>query len=60
MEERELIKFNEWWETGKVSEKNLEKYKRYLFQKILKFIPDRQVILITGLRRVGKTKLLYQ
>ncbi|MEM5843391.1 MAG: ATP-binding protein [Candidatus Aenigmatarchaeota archaeon] len=60
MEEKELFKFNEWWETGKVSEKNLEAYKRYLFYKILNFIEDRQIILITGLRRVGKTKLLYQ
>lgn len=60
MEEKELLKFNEWWETGKVSERNLEEYKRYLFPKILNFIQDRQIILITGLRRVGKTKLLYQ
>lgn len=60
MEIKELFKFNEWWETGKVSEKNLEKYKRYLFKKILKFAEDKQIILLTGLRRVGKTKLLYQ
>ncbi|MEM5881548.1 MAG: ATP-binding protein [Candidatus Aenigmatarchaeota archaeon] len=60
MEEKELLKFNEWWETGKVSGKNLETYKRYPFYKILDFIKDRQIILITGLRRVGKTKLLYQ
>ncbi|MEM5812059.1 MAG: AAA family ATPase [Candidatus Aenigmatarchaeota archaeon] len=60
MEEKELFKFNEWWETGKVSGKNLETYKRYPFYKILDFIEDRQIILITGLRRVGKTKLLYQ
>lgn len=60
MEERELLKFNEWWETGKVSEKNLEPYRRYLFYELSNFIQDRQIILITGLRRVGKTKLLYQ
>jgi predicted AAA+ superfamily ATPase len=60
MEIRELLKFNEWWETGKVSEKNIEKYKRYLFYKIQKFVEDRQIILITGLRRVGKTTLMYQ
>jgi predicted AAA+ superfamily ATPase len=60
MEIKELFKFNEWWETGKISGKNLEKYKRYLFYKIQKFIEDRQIILITGLRRVGKTRLMYQ
>lgn len=60
MDIKELFKFNEWWETGKVSEKNLEEYKRYLFKKILKFAEDRQIILLTGLRRVGKTKLMYQ
>ncbi len=60
MKIEELAKFNEWWETGRVDEKNLEKYRRYLFHKILKFVEDRQIILITGLRRVGKTSLLYQ
>jgi len=60
IEEKELLKFNEWWETGKVSEKNLEQYKRHLFYEISNFVQDRQIILITGLRRVGKTKLLYQ
>lgn len=60
MKTDELAKFNEWWETGKVSEKHLENYKRYLFRKILKFIDDKQIILITGLRRVGKTRMLYQ
>ncbi|MEM0243076.1 MAG: ATP-binding protein [Candidatus Aenigmatarchaeota archaeon] len=55
-----LTKFNDWWTTGKVSEKDLEKYRRYLFYTILKYLEDRQIILITGLRRVGKTKLLYQ
>lgn len=56
----ELAKFNEWWDAGKVSGKHLENYKRYLFHKILKFIDDKQIILITGLRRVGKTRMLYQ
>lgn len=60
MELKELLKFNEWWETGGVGEKNLENYKRYFFYKIQKFVDDRQGVLITGLRRVGKTKLMYQ
>ena len=56
----ELFRFNEWWDSGKVNETNLEKYKRYLFPKLLKFLQDKQIILLTGLRRVGKTRLLYQ
>jgi predicted AAA+ superfamily ATPase len=60
MDASELYKFNEWWDTGKVNENNLEKYKRYLFSRIQKFMDDKQIILITGLRRVGKTRLMYQ
>lgn len=44
----------------KVSECPLKTYKRYLYPKLLKFLPDRQIILITGLRRTEKTVLLYQ
>jgi len=60
MDISELFKFNEWWETKKVNESHIKTYKRYLYLKLLKFLPDRQMILITGLRRTGKTVLLYQ
>jgi len=55
-----LITFNRWWNTGKVPEVYLKPFKRKLFNKILKFLDTRQIILIYGLRRVGKTILIYQ
>ena len=60
MEIEKLIKFNEWWVTKKVKPSLLKPHKRHLFFKIQKYIGDRQTLLITGLRRVGKTTLMYQ
>jgi len=58
MEIRKIEQFNEWWTTGKV--RLLKPYKRPLFSELLKYINDRQILLLYGLRRVGKTTLLYQ
>jgi predicted AAA+ superfamily ATPase len=60
MEIRNLVKFNEWWTTNEVKPSLLKEYKRPLFFNIKKYIKDRQILLITGLRRVGKTTLMYQ
>ncbi|MEM3056867.1 MAG: AAA family ATPase, partial [Candidatus Bathyarchaeia archaeon] len=35
-------------------------FKRYAFQRILEGLEERQILLVTGPRRVGKTTLLYQ
>ena len=51
---------NPWWQTGEVPSQNLEPFKRRDFYKICERISDRQIISLTGLRRVGKTTLLYQ
>lgn len=52
-----LLKYNRHWEKG-------FKYpffkKRKLFKKLVSFLPKRQIIEITGLRRVGKTTLFFQ
>lgn len=60
MEIVKLSRFNEWWETGHVRESLLGSHKRPLFFKILDYIGNRQMVLLTGLRRVGKTTLMYQ
>lgn len=60
MEIDELTKFNPWWETGKVREELLEKHKRGLYFEIKKYTGMRQMILIWGLRRTGKTTIMYQ
>jgi len=60
MELEKLTKFNEWWITKKVKDSLLKPYRRPLFDDLLKYLKDRQILLVMGLRRVGKTTLLYQ
>lgn len=55
-----ITRFNDWWTSGKVRDDLLESYRRPLFKTLLEFLDDRQILLITGLRRVGKTTLFYQ
>jgi len=56
----DLERFNPWWKNGKVKEGWLKEYKRKVYFEIEKYIDKRQIILIWGLRRVGKTTLLFQ
>ena len=51
---------NPWWEDSKVSEELAKLYKRSFFKKIQNFKKYKQIIILTGLRRVGKTTLMYQ
>ncbi|MHA1265317.1 MAG: ATP-binding protein [Candidatus Helarchaeota archaeon] len=60
MNVEDLEKYNPWWKTGKVKEGWLKKFKRTLYSTILKYLKDRQILLIEGLRRVGKTTLIFQ
>lgn len=55
----ELQNFNPWWKTGKVSP-DITGRKRKIFEDIARYIDKRQIVLFTGLRRVGKTTLMYQ
>jgi len=60
MERRKLEEFNEWWFTNRVPAELLRPFKRGLFGELLKHLERRQALAITGLRRVGKTTLMYQ
>ncbi|HJH28317.1 MAG TPA: ATP-binding protein [Methanosarcinaceae archaeon] len=55
-----MIQFNDWWKTGHVRNEHRKEKRRTLFTEIEKYLPDRQIIGITGLRRTGKTTLMYQ
>lgn len=55
-----LSAFNPWWTTTKVPEIFLGKFKRKIFELLKKYFERRQILLIYGLRRVGKTTLFYQ
>ena len=62
MEEiQEILKLlNPWWKDNLISQELARPYKREIFPKISGLINYRQIVLLSGLRRVGKTTLLYQ
>ena len=60
MLEEDMERFNEWWFTGKIRKELALPFKRYAFPRLLDSLKERQILIITGLRRVGKTTLLYQ
>ncbi|MBC2699774.1 MAG: ATP-binding protein [ANME-2 cluster archaeon] len=55
-----LEQFNPWWKTGNVKDSWLKPYKRHIYSHIEKYTDKRQVILIWGLRRTGKTTIMFQ
>jgi len=57
----ELIIQNPWWESKTISEEKAKPYKRKIFEKIKNtFFNYKQILILMGLRRVGKTTLIYQ
>jgi len=60
MDLADLERFNGWWKTGQVRTDFLPAFKRELFFEINKYIENRQMLLLRGLRRTGKTTLFYQ
>lgn len=55
-----LLRANPWWTNGVVPPDLLKPFRRNLFQDLIRFLADRQVLVIRGLRRTGKTTLLFQ
>ncbi len=60
MELEELSRFNGWWTLGHVRAPLLQRYKRKLYGSMARYLERRQAFLIWGMRRVGKTVLVFQ
>lgn len=60
MIQEKLEEFNEWWFTGQAPKELALEKRRHLFRELAGFLDKRQIISIVGLRRVGKTTLMYQ
>lgn len=60
MDLSELERFNIWWKIGKVRQSLTKEYKRIVYNQIMKHIDKRLIILLYGLRRMGKTTIMYQ
>jgi len=52
----ELIDFNPWWK----KEFRVEYKEREIYKKIKKVLPLKQIVSLTGLRRVGKTTIMLK
>jgi hypothetical protein len=60
MPKEDIERFNEWWFTGKIRRELAPPFRRYAFPRVMESLRERQILLVTGSRRVGKTTLLYQ
>ena len=60
MESAKLEEFNHWWTSGKVDEELALPFKRDLYIEIEKHLDKRFILALVGLRRVGKTTIMYQ
>jgi len=55
-----ILSLNPWWKTGEIEEEYKTSIDRVLLGEILKYLENRQILSITGLRRVGKTTLIHR
>ena len=60
MEEKLLARFNEWWVSGKVRNELAKTFVRNEYKLASELLTDRRITIIYGLRRVGKTTIMYQ
>src|SRR3989344_9325744 len=60
MEKTKLEEFNHWWTKGKVDSDLALDFKRDIYMEIEKYTKKRFILALVGLRRVGKTTVLYQ
>ncbi|NOZ58378.1 MAG: ATP-binding protein [Euryarchaeota archaeon] len=56
----DIFDFNPWWETGGVGKEFARDVKRDLFFNLRRSLGGRTIDAIIGLRRVGKTTIMYQ
>ena len=55
-----LQRFNQHWITSNISEDLAKPFKRSFYFRVLDELEKRQIIVITGLRRVGKSTIMFQ
>ncbi|MFW3145795.1 MAG: ATP-binding protein [Thermoplasmatota archaeon] len=60
MDINELSEMNRWWTDGRVPEHLSKRIRRDLFPSVWAMMDKRQIISIVGLRRVGKSTLMFQ
>jgi len=56
----DMERFNEWWFSGSIRKDLALSFKRHDFPRVMENLKGRQILLVAGPRRVGKTTLMYQ
>ncbi len=59
MDVTKLVEWNPWWETGKMPEELTGKHRPY-YRQLTESIEEHEITIITGIRRSGKSTLMYQ
>src|SRR3989344_7842113 len=60
MEKVKLEEFNHWWMSKKVDSDLALPFKRDIYPEIERHLNKRFILALVGLRRVGKTTIMYQ
>ena len=60
MEIGQLVEWNPWWENNEELLKALAGKPRLQYQEVIRSLKIREVTIITGIRRSGKSTLMYQ
>lgn len=60
MELSKIAEFNPWWDTGEVRKELCPPYERLMLSKIISSLDRKEVTVLRGPRRTGKSTLLYQ
>src|SRR3989339_659587 len=60
MDKAKLEEFNHWWMNGTVDPELALPFQRNIFPEIERHLDKKFIIALTGLRRVGKTTIIYQ
>ncbi len=55
-----IIDHNQWWNTGSVEKARVGIKRSDYLDRIIKYIHSREIVKLIGVRRSGKTTLLYQ
>jgi len=59
-DENLILEQNEHWSTGKANPSYIKEYKRIMYKKLLNGLANNRIIILKGLRRTGKSTLMFQ
>ncbi|RLE44988.1 ATP-binding protein [Candidatus Woesearchaeota archaeon] len=55
-----LTKWNTWWDIGKVPENKKLILREDVLDRLKRLLPSKEVLILTGVRRSGKSTIIYQ